>query len=66
MYTEADAAETLGIRLSELHLLLDEHVFNDGSPRPQELTFQESDLVLLSFWKRSRANAKVLRMPRRS
>jgi hypothetical protein len=48
-----------------LHSLLDEYIFNDGSPRPQDLTFCEADLVLLGFWSKTRENPKVLRMPRR-
>jgi hypothetical protein len=62
-YSEAEAAQTLGISVTRLHMILDEHVFNDGSHRPAQVTFQSSDLVLLSFWHRSTANPKVVRMP---
>jgi len=65
-YSEDEAALFLGISLSRLHMLLDEHVFNDGSTRPPELVLQSSDLVLLRFWHRSTPNPKVLRMPRRA
>jgi len=65
-YTEKEASQTLGISLTRLHLLLDENVFNDGSERPQEVLLQSSDLVLLGFWNRSRANPKVVRMPKRA
>ena len=65
-YTEPEAATYLNISILFLHSLLDEHVFNDGSHRPADLTFCESDLVLLKFWKNSQANPKVIRMPRRN
>jgi hypothetical protein len=64
--SEMEAAKTLGISLSRLHLLLDENVFNEGSPRPPNLTFRPSDLVLLGFWHRTSPNPKVVRMPRRN
>lgn len=65
-YSEAEAAAFLGISVSRLHLLLDEHVFNDGTPRPLDMLLQSSDLVLLRFWHRSTPNPKVLRMPKRA
>lgn len=65
-YTEAEVADLLGISISRLHLLLDEHIFNDGSFRPSDLTFNSSDVTLLSFWHRSTPNPKVVRMPRRN
>ena len=65
-YTEPEAAGYLNIPLEKLHSLLDEYIFNDGSPRPYDLTFCEADLVLLGFWSKTRNdNPKVLRMPRR-
>ena len=65
-YTEKEAAQALGISLTRLQLLLDENIFNDGGRRPPEVLLQPSDLVLLSFWNRSRPNPKVVRMPRRA
>lgn len=65
-YSEVEAADYLDISLVHLHSLLDEHIFNDGSIRPDDLTFCEADLVLLGFWMKSRENPKVLRMPRRN
>lgn len=65
VYTETEAAEALGISLSTLHQILDEHVFNDGTPRPERVDFTSSDLVLLEFWREMIPNAKVVRMPRR-
>jgi hypothetical protein len=64
-FTESEAAGYLNISLHELYSVLDEHIFNDGSPRPQDLTFCEADLVLLGFWSKTRENPKVIRMPRR-
>jgi hypothetical protein len=64
-YTEVEAANELNISIHELHSLLDEYIFNDGSPRPEELSFCEADLVLLGFWSKSKENPKVIRMPRR-
>jgi len=65
-YTEPEAAAYLNISIPRLHSLLDEHIFNDGSARPGDLTFCESDMVLLKFWRNSQPNPKVIRMPRRN
>jgi hypothetical protein len=65
-YTEAEAAEVLGISVPRLHMLLDAHIFNDGSARPGDLTFTSADLTLLGFWQRTTPNPKVVRMPRRN
>ena len=64
-YSEAEAAATLGISISRLHMLLDENVFNNGMQRPENLTLRASDLVVLGFWNKCHQNAKILRMPRR-
>ena len=61
----ARRTEKLDTYLETLYMLLDEYIFNDGSPRPQDLTFCEADLVLLGFWSKTRDNPKILRMPRR-
>lgn len=65
-YSESEAARFLNISLSHLYMLLDEFVFNDGTARPANITFRESDLVLLGFWSRSHENPKVIRMPKRN
>jgi hypothetical protein len=65
-YSEVEAAAALGITLDRLRMLLDENLFNDGSARPQDLTLLPSDLVLISFWHKTSANPKVVRMPRRN
>lgn len=66
LYTEEEIAGLLGISIERLHELLDHHIFNDGTMRPPDLTFSNSELVLLAFWERSEPNPKVLRMPRRN
>jgi hypothetical protein len=63
-FTETEAALLLGISVSRLRDLLDEHIFNDGSRRPEGLQLQASDIVLLRFWARDTL-PKVLCMPRR-
>jgi hypothetical protein len=65
-FTESEAAEALGISVPRLYMLLDAHIFNDGSARPSELTFTSADLTLLGFWQRTTPNPKVVRMPRRN
>lgn len=64
-YSEADAAAYLNISVERLHSLLDQNVFNDGTPRPANLTFSEPDLLVLGFWMKTHHNPKVIRMPRR-
>jgi len=65
-YSEAEAASYLNISVERLHFLLDQHIFNDGSVRPDDLSFCDADLVLLGFWLKSQENPKIIRMPRRS
>jgi hypothetical protein len=65
MYSEQEVADLLDITISRLHDLLDQHIFNEGTPRPENLTFTNSELVLLGFWQRTQPNPKVVRMPRR-
>lgn len=63
-YTEVEAAQALNISLNRLRQLLDAHVFNDGKPRPEQLSFRLSDIILLEFWDHSTPNPKIVRMPR--
>jgi hypothetical protein len=65
-YSEVEAADYLNISIARLHSLLDEYIFNDGTARPEDLSFCEADLVLLGFWMKSQENPKVIRMPRRN
>lgn len=63
--TEKQAAEWLGISVEALHRLLDLHIFNNGTPRPRDLSFTHSDLLLLGVW-RDESLEKVVPMPRRA
>lgn len=49
-FSEAEAAEALGITIGRLYQLLDEYIFNEGRHRPPHLEFNSSDLVLLAYW----------------
>ncbi len=62
--SEVEAAQWLGISTESLHKLLDEHVFNNGTPRPEGILFTHADLLMLSYWCEPR-RSKVLSMPRR-
>jgi hypothetical protein len=64
-YSEREAAEILGITISRLHELLDEHVFNEGSRRPASIEFASSDLLLLNYWQKNSSSreGRVLQMP---
>jgi hypothetical protein len=64
---EQQAAQWLGISIESLHRLLDEHIFNNGTPRPSQVFFTQSDLLLLSYWcdKPVKGSRKVLSMPNR-
>ena len=64
-YSEAEAARHLNISVAHLHALLDQHVFNDGSTRPEGLTFCDTDLVLLGFWSQASEVQNVISMPSR-
>ena len=65
-YSEAEASETLGLSRERLNLLLNENVFNDGSKRPEQLSFRPTDLILIEFWHRTMGDSKVVRMPKRN
>lgn len=65
-YNEPEVAAQLNISVARLYALLDEHIFNNGSIRPHDLMFTNSDVALISFWSRSERNPKILRMPRRN
>lgn len=64
-FTEQQAAESLGISVDALHRLLDRHIFNNGTPRPEDLIFTQSDLLLLSYWNDGSGEQKVVTMPLR-
>ncbi len=62
--SESQAAQRLGITIDALYKLLDEHIFNNGTPRPEGIHFTHADLLMLSYWCEPRSG-KVLRMPKR-
>lgn len=64
-YNEAEAARELRISRESLHEILDEHVFTDENPRPDEIELTYSDLLLLSVWAKPEPNRNVVEMPRR-
>ena len=49
-FTEEEVAQQLGISLERLHALLDLNVFNDGSQKPEKISFRPQDLVMISMW----------------
>lgn len=63
--SELQAAQRLGITVNTLHKLLDDHIFNNGTQRPQDIRFTHADLLLLSFWCEPQGG-KLLRMPKRA
>lgn len=66
-YSEAEAAKALGTSVAQLDAVLDEHIFNDGTPRPAQIELQASDLLLLAYWLDTTQvpENKVLPMPKR-
>ncbi len=50
VYTEQEAANSLGISVGALHGILDKHVFNDGIPRPQTMELMLADVLLVAYW----------------
>jgi hypothetical protein len=64
-YNEPEAASLLSISLVALHEILDSHVFSKDNPRPAELEFTYSELLLLSVWAKPERGANVVQMPRK-
>lgn len=64
-YSEAEAAAELRISVERLHSLLDRKLFNDGSTRPEAVSFQSTDLILLRFWL-EQDQPKLIQMPSRN
>ena len=64
-YTEEEAAAELKISVDRLHRLLDRKLFNDGTTRPQSVSFQSTDLILLRFWL-EQDQPKLIQMPARN
>ena len=59
LYNEREAAEALGISVLLLHAILDEHIFNQGAPRPENLEFTAADLLLISYWVETATQQKL-------
>lgn len=66
VYSEQEAANSLGISVGALHSILDRHVFNDGIARPAIMELMLSDVLLVAYWLEERADgANVIAMARR-
>ncbi len=66
LYSEQEAANSLGISLSTLHTILDKHVFNDGVPRPTTMELMLADVLLVAYWMdEETAGEKVVSIGRR-
>ena len=50
VYSEQDAANSLGISINMLYAILDKHVFNDGVPRPVTMELTLADVLLVAYW----------------
>ncbi len=50
VYSEQEAATSLGISVNSLHSILDRHVFNEGAARPEPLELMLSEVLLLAYW----------------
>jgi len=66
LYNEKEAAAALGISLPALYAILDEHIFNDGHSRPENVEFAPADLLMLAYWVESSAGENIIAMPRRN
>jgi len=49
-----------------LHVILDAHIFNDGTPRPENVEFTSSDLLMIAYWVEKTPMENVLAMPMRN
>jgi hypothetical protein len=66
LYNEREASAALGITLPLLHVILDSHIFNDGIPRPENVEFTSSDLLMIAYWVEKTPMENVLAMPMRN
>jgi len=67
LYNETEAAAALGVTVARLHAVLDQHIFNNGNPRPSSLQFTSNDLLLLGYWCEGLPGGahEVITMPKR-
>ncbi len=49
----------LGISIARLHQLLDQYVFNVGTPRPPNIELTGGELLLLSYWNKESPNTSA-------
>ena len=67
LYNEREASDVLGIALPLLHKILDKHIFNDGTtPRPANVEFTSSDLLMIAYWVEKTPMENVVAMPMRN
>ena len=66
LYNEREASAALGITLPLLHVILDSHIFNDGTLRPENVEFTSSDLLMIAYWVEKTPMENVLAMPMRN
>ena len=66
IYNEREASEALGIALPLLHVILDAHIFNDGTPRPENVEFTSADLLMIAYWVEKTPLENILAMPMRN
>jgi len=66
LYNEREASDALGIALPLLHVILDTHIFNNGRPRPENVEFTSSDLLMIAYWVEKTPMENVIAMPLRN
>ena len=66
LYNEREASDVLGIALPLLRTILDKHIFNDGTPRPGNVEFTSSDLLMIAYWVEKTPMENVVAMPMRN
>jgi hypothetical protein len=49
-----------------LHTILDKHIFNDGTPRPANVEFTSSDLLMIAYLVEKTPVENVVAMPMRN
>jgi hypothetical protein len=66
IYNEREASEALGIALPLLHVILDAHIFNYGTPRHENVEFTSADLLMIAYWVEKTPLENILAMPMRN
>ncbi len=65
VYSEQEAANSLGISVNALNMILDKHVFNDGGPRPASMELMLADVLLVAYWLGEEVGPKVVSIAKR-